>query len=87
MEFSIDFRTTYEDGIIFYVDDERHSDFMALYMKGGKLVFGYNCGSGIATIPTNNFYNDGHWHTVSGIFVDFAKLLTNILTTDKKSLI
>ena len=77
MEFSIDFRTTYQDGVIFYVDDEHHSDFMALYMKDGKVMFGYNCGSGIATIPTNNFYNDGHWHTVSIIYSSLTLLHNN----------
>jgi laminin alpha 3/5 len=61
----LEFRTTHEDGILFYADGDRHVDFTSLYMKDGKVVFGYNCGSGMATIPTNNYYNDGKWHTVS----------------------
>jgi hypothetical protein len=36
-EFSLEFRTFAEDGIMLYVADERHIDFIALYMKGGKV--------------------------------------------------
>jgi Laminin G domain. len=36
-EFIIDFRTTQKDGVIFYVADETNRDFIALFMKGGKV--------------------------------------------------
>ncbi len=38
-EFGIEFKTTEKDGIIFYIADERNSDFIALFMKDGKVVF------------------------------------------------
>lgn len=36
-EFSLEFKTFSEEGIMFYVEDDRHIDFIALYMKGGKV--------------------------------------------------
>jgi hypothetical protein len=36
-EFYLEFKTSSEEGIMFYVEDERHIDFIALYMKGGKV--------------------------------------------------
>jgi hypothetical protein len=36
-EFSLEFKTSVEEGVMFYVGDDRHIDFIALYMKGGKV--------------------------------------------------
>lgn len=36
-EFSLEFKTSAEEGIMFYVGDDRHIDFIALYLKGGKV--------------------------------------------------
>jgi hypothetical protein len=36
-EFSLEFKTSFEEGVMFYVGDDRHIDFIALYMKGGKV--------------------------------------------------
>ncbi|TRY60964.1 hypothetical protein TCAL_05712 [Tigriopus californicus] len=61
-EFIIDFRTTQKDGVIFYVADETNRDFIALFMKGGKLIYAFNCGSGPVYIESRPI-NDGAWHT------------------------
>ena len=34
-------------------------------MKDGKLVYGFNCGSGEAFAESEAAYNDGRWHTAS----------------------
>ena len=39
-EFSIEFKTTHPNGIIFYVANDRNVDFIALFMKNGRV--GYN---------------------------------------------
>jgi hypothetical protein len=36
-EFSLELKTSSEEGVMFYVGDDRHIDFIALYMKGGKV--------------------------------------------------
>jgi hypothetical protein len=36
-DFSLEFKTSAEEGIMFYVGDDRHIDFIALYLKGGKV--------------------------------------------------
>lgn len=36
-EFSLEFKTSAEEGILFYVGGDRHIDFIALYLKGGKV--------------------------------------------------
>uniref|UniRef100_A0A0K2UE20 Laminin subunit alphalike [Acyrthosiphon pisum] n=1 Tax=Lepeophtheirus salmonis TaxID=72036 RepID=A0A0K2UE20_LEPSM len=63
-EFKIDLRTTKENGVILYTANERNIDFIALFMKKGKIVYGFNCGSGSTYIQTNDMFNDGRWHHV-----------------------
>jgi laminin alpha 3/5 len=36
-EFSLEFKTLARDGIMFYVADDRHIDYIALYMKDGQV--------------------------------------------------
>ena len=36
-EFSIEFKTTHRNGIIFYAANERNVDFIGLYMKNGRV--------------------------------------------------
>jgi hypothetical protein len=36
-EFSLEFKTLSEDGIMFYVADAHNIDFIALYIKGGQV--------------------------------------------------
>ncbi len=35
--FGLEFRTTENDGIIFYISDERNVDFISLVIKDGKV--------------------------------------------------
>ncbi|XP_071119471.1 laminin subunit alpha-like [Haliotis cracherodii] len=63
--FECHFKTTAEDGIIMYMADSRHIDHIALLIKGGQVVYSFNCGSGAAVVTSPNKYNDGQWHKVS----------------------
>lgn len=63
-EFSLEFRTSSPNGVIFYVS-EYQKDFMALYMLDGLVKYDFNCGSGIARISSVRRYDDGQWHKVS----------------------
>ena len=68
-DFHIEFKTTHPDGIIFYIANERNVDFISLFMKEGRLVYGFNCGSGAAYATSSRRYDDGAWHAV-----DFSRI-------------
>ena len=40
------------------------ADFIALYLKEGKIVYAFNCGSGSGQMVSPQTYNDGKWHKV-----------------------
>jgi len=61
-EFSVDFKTTTSNGVIFYVAGDKHTDFTSLYLNNGRVTLAFNCGSGTARAITTRSYNDGSWH-------------------------
>ena len=61
----MEFKTASPDGIILYVADSRQVDFVALYLKEGYVLYGYNLGDDAVLISSTNRYNDDRWHTVS----------------------
>jgi laminin alpha 3/5 len=63
-EFSLDFKSTNPNGVMFYVADARQKDFISVYLRGGKVVYGFNCGNDAVFIESTETYNDGQWHTV-----------------------
>ncbi|KAK7100839.1 laminin subunit alpha-like isoform X2 [Littorina saxatilis] len=64
-QFTLSFKTSGQNGLLFYVADTKHIDFLGLYMVDGQLHFGFNCGSGAAKIVSSATYNDDTWHEVS----------------------
>jgi len=63
--FQIDFKTTHSNGIIFFMMNEiGKKDFIALFMKNGRLVYSFDCGSGPSYLMTDFTVNDGEWHSV-----------------------
>lgn len=46
MIFSVQLRATASNGIIMFVSNDKHSDFMALYMLNGKINFAFGSGTG-----------------------------------------
>ena len=71
-DFGIELKTNDRNGIIFYIADDKNSDFIALFVKNGKLVYGFNCGSGPVYIESPNFINDERWH-----FAEFSRQANN----------
>lgn len=63
-EFSLQFRTDQPNGLLFYVADARHSDFIGLYLEDGYVIHKFNCGSGTASMTSDKQYADNEWHTV-----------------------
>ncbi|XP_070555377.1 laminin subunit alpha-like [Ptychodera flava] len=63
-DFTVDIKTEATNGLIFYIADERQTDFITLYIHNGLIVYAFNCGSGALTLGSENPYNDGQWHSV-----------------------
>lgn len=45
LEFSIQLRATASNGILMFVTNEKHSDFMVLYMQEGRVFFSFGSGN------------------------------------------
>jgi len=63
--FQIDFKTSHPNGLIFFMIHEvGKTDFIALFVKNGKLVYSFNCGSGPSYLATEQRVDDDKWHSV-----------------------
>ncbi|XP_059144332.1 laminin subunit alpha-like [Physella acuta] len=60
----VTFKTEAENGLILYSADQKHVDFLAIYIANGSVYFGFNCGSGTAKVKSPIQYNDAQWHKV-----------------------
>ncbi|XP_071537849.1 laminin subunit alpha isoform X2 [Panulirus ornatus] len=63
-KFSFGFKTIADEGIIFYGSSETHRDYITFYLKDGKIVFGFNTGTGATMMRSEQSFNDGLWHSV-----------------------
>ncbi|NXF90445.1 LAMA4 protein, partial [Eubucco bourcierii] len=63
-QFSINLKTHSSHGMIFYVSDEKETNFMALFVAHGRLIFMFNAGHQKIRIKSQEKYNDGLWHNV-----------------------
>ncbi|MEE6458052.1 hypothetical protein FKM82_000164 [Ascaphus truei] len=64
------FKTTVKEGLLMWRGDspmKANSDFISLGLQEGTLVFSYNLGSGVVSIPVNGSFNDGRWHRVKAV--------------------
>lgn len=65
-EMSMEFKTAEPDGIIFYAGEkEPHVDHTTVYLKGGRVHFSFNSGSGHKLLNSSENYSDDQWHTVA----------------------
>ncbi|XP_018008782.1 laminin subunit alpha [Hyalella azteca] len=62
-KFSFDFKTFDGNGMILYTSTISHTDFFAIYMKGGKIQFGYNVGRSKKMLSSNSMFVDNEWHS------------------------
>ncbi|XP_021350179.1 laminin subunit alpha-like isoform X1 [Mizuhopecten yessoensis] len=79
LEFSVEIRPRNLTGVILSVHSTG-SDFMALQMKDGEIIFSADNGGGIITTkytpPTNNLLCNGEWHTISAVKAKSTLLMT-----------
>lgn len=63
---TVEVRTFYKTGMVFFITNELHDDYVAVQLSGGRVVVVYNDRkSDTKQIFTNILINDGIWHTVS----------------------
>ncbi|XP_060535680.1 laminin subunit alpha [Cylas formicarius] len=65
-DFSMEFKTTEPNGILFYVSDSKtHRDYAALYLEGGFVIFTFKGEQGPPLLLRSQLtYNDNEWHLV-----------------------
>jgi laminin, alpha 3/5 len=63
-EFSLTFRTDKESGLLFYASDERHTDFVAIYLKDGYVNHLFSCANNPVTLISEKQFNNNEWHTI-----------------------
>ena len=64
--FSLEFKTRARDGVLFFATAE--TDFVALYLQNGDLVYKFNVGGGVAELRYEaTALIDDMWHEVRSI--------------------
>ncbi|NXP59249.1 LAMA4 protein, partial [Chloropsis cyanopogon] len=63
-QFSISLKTHSSHGMICYISDQKETNFMALFVAHGRLIFMFNAGHQKIRIKSQEKYNDGLWHNV-----------------------
>ncbi|KGL79817.1 Pikachurin, partial [Tinamus guttatus] len=66
-QITLEFRAESEDGLLLYCGENEHGrgDFMSLAIIRRNLQFRFNCGTGVATITSENKIKLGNWHSVT----------------------
>lgn len=79
---ALQFRTFGPDGVILMFSSLSTTDYYAIYLMGGTVVFAVSASGNVVSVQTVNQYNDGQWYQVccrcSFVFV-IAKLLHSVL--------
>jgi len=61
----LEFQTSSSDGLLLFIQDSFYlSDFFALQLVSGRLIFSFNLGSGPAQLESMGEYNNGRLHRV-----------------------
>lgn len=64
-EFSLLFRTSRQNGLLFYASDDRHSNFVALFLKDGYLNYVFSCSGSQVALLSKAQYDDNEWNSVA----------------------
>lgn len=63
-DFSFEFKTNAEEGVLFYASDQIHSQFVSVFLKNGHVIFVFDGRHGLLRLRSNAMYNDNKWHNV-----------------------
>ncbi len=65
-EFSLEFKTLEESGVLFLRACPWKRDFIGVFLKNGELIYAFNSGSGTAYLHSGRSgLNDGNWHSLT----------------------
>lgn len=67
----LEFQTASTEAVLLYLQGSVYTDFIALQLRTGRLLFSYNLGSGRVNIQSENTYNDGVIHMVHMSYFSF----------------
>ncbi|KAL7074923.1 hypothetical protein ACQ4LE_005689, partial [Meloidogyne hapla] len=84
--FTLELRATAANGIILFATDERHSQFIVIYLLNGKPAFSSKSAFGQLTITSTKSLLDGEWHSIraqregpaSALYIDGQLNVQNI---------
>ncbi|CRK95483.1 CLUMA_CG008952, isoform A [Clunio marinus] len=63
-DFSLLFRTNRQNGLLFYASDDRHPDYISLFLKDGYLNYKFSCNGSAIQIVSKNQYENNEWNLV-----------------------
>lgn len=63
-DFSLNFRTRRQNGLLFYAADIRHTDFISIHMKDGYVNYIFSCGGSAVTVVSKNQYDNYEWNSL-----------------------
>ena len=61
--------------LLFSGPEESQSDYLAVYIAEGRVVFAFDTGDGIVLVRTNGTYTDGEWHSVRASRITVADIV------------
>ncbi|KAK0397427.1 hypothetical protein QR680_002123 [Steinernema hermaphroditum] len=62
--FTTEIRPTAANGIIMFATNQKHTDFMTVYLVNGYINFTYSAGNSKVVLTSNRSLLDDEWHTV-----------------------
>ncbi|TMS36985.1 hypothetical protein L596_004022 [Steinernema carpocapsae] len=62
--FTADIRPTAANGIIMFATNDKHTDFMTVYLVNGYVNFTYSAGNSKVVLTSNRSLLDDEWHTI-----------------------
>lgn len=62
--FSLTFKTDKQNGLLFYASDERHTDFVGVYLKDGYVTHYFSCRNLQIKITSKHQFDNNEWHTI-----------------------
>lgn len=73
-EFSLLFRTAGQNGLLFYAADDRHTDYISVFMRDGYLNYVFSCARSPVSIISKKQYDNNEWTSL--VFSRNKKVLT-----------
>lgn len=63
-KFSLLFRTAKQNGLLFYAPDNRHTDFITIFLKDGYVNYVFSCSGSAVTIVSESQYDNNEWNVL-----------------------